>query len=650
MWTSQKNILTARAICFSLKNLKPFKNRINENKIYSIQSEICFGLTERDIEMGKRTLPHLFQDKVKKYGDRIALRQKDFGIWNEFSWKDYGHMVRCVACGLIDLGVEKGDAVSILSKNRVEWFFGDLGINSIGAMTVGIYPTNVSTQVEYIVEHSESKVLIAEDEEQLDKILETRERCPKLRWIIVIDPKGLRNYEDPMVLTWDTFIKKGEEINKQDPSLFLTYLSEVNEEDICLLMYTSGTTGNPKGVMMTYFGVWNAATAFADHIEQYDSDFLLSYLPLSHIAQRLITSFLQIVVGFIVHFGEDDLNTLTQDVLEVRPTQYFAVPRIWEKVYSNIVLSLKDATRFENEVYNLGMKVASKYTRMKQEKKNISGWLSLWYQIFDWILYRKIRESMGLDRCRLAYSGAAPISPNLMLFFDSIGIKIIEAYGLTEACGSNFMNHPDDRKIGSVGKPLPCIESKIAEDGEILIRGNIMVGYFKNPEATAEAIDKEGWLHTGDLAEVDDEGFTFIVDRKKDLIVTSGGENIAPQNIENEFKFSPYIHDAVVIGDQRKFVSALIIIDEENVAKFAQEKKIYYATYKDLSQCKEVYDLIFNEVQKVNDKLARVSQVRKFSIIDQELDTDRDELTPTMKVKRKTIEKKYQHLIDSIYN
>ncbi|OPX34984.1 MAG: hypothetical protein B1H11_09805 [Desulfobacteraceae bacterium 4484_190.1] len=599
--------------------------------------------------MEAKTLPHLFQERVKEYGDRIALRKKDFGIWNEISWKEYDHMVRCAACGLISLGVRKGDAVSIISRNRLEWVYSDLAVMSIGARTVGIYPTNVAGQVEYIVKHSESKVYIAEDEEQLDKILETRNNCPDLGWTIVIDPKGLRNFKDPMYLTWDELIRRGEEFNRKEPGLFLSCLSEIKEDDICLLMYTSGTTGPPKGVMMTHRNTMAAAKAWAEANPHYDSDTILSFLPLSHIAQRLFTSFVQIYVGYTVHFGEDDLNTLNQDILEVRPHLHFAVPRIWEKMYSGIIISLKDSTWVEKKFYKMAMKLAFRYTALKLDGNSISPLILILYRLFDWFVYRKIRETLGMDRCRIAYSGAAPISPELMRYFFAIGINILEAYGMTEAIGANFVNKLGKEKIGTVGLPLPCIEAKVGADGELLMKGNIMKGYFKNPEATAEAIDADGYLHTGDIAEMDEERYTRLVDRKKDIIITAGGENIAPQNIENELKFSPYIHDAVVVGDKRKFVAALIIIDEENVTKFAQEMKIPYTTYADLSQNKEIYDLIFKEVQKVNDNLARASTIKKFAIIDQELDTDRDELTPTMKVKRSTISKKYEKLIDSFY-
>jgi long-chain acyl-CoA synthetase len=594
------------------------------------------------------TLPKALVAMVNKQPNRIAMRRKDFGIWHDITWAEYMKKVRQVAMGLHALGVRRGDHVAIIGENQPEWLYSALGAMSTGATFVGVYTTNPVAECEYVVGHSESVVYICEDEEQFDKALEFRTRTPHLKKLVVWDMEGLKHFDDPMLMSFNDLLELGDETDKKNPGLFEKLLSQGKGEDIGGIIYTSGTTGPPKGAMLTHEGYLWVGQASNSITKMTREDETISFLPLNHVYEQIFDMMAHLTAGHIVNFTENT-DTVMGDMRDVSPTLFHAVPRIWEKYYSSIVLKMDDATWLKRQCYKIAVKIGSVYnsTKLGGRKPALPVALAYWTAYF--VVFRKLKKRLGFDRVRLGFSGAAPISHNILKYFQSIGIPIREGYGMTETTGITHMSDEFNFKLGTVGKALPGCEVRIAEDGEILVKHKgIIKGYYRDPENTKEAL-VDGWMHTGDVGEIDEDGFLRITDRKKDLIITAGGKNIAPQYIENLLKFSPYINDAVVIGDRRKFISAIIVIDEENVVKFAQDNKVQYTTFASLTRSEEVIKLIQDEVDKVNNQIARVENIRKFRILDKKLYTEDGEVTPTMKVKRKSINEQYKDLIESMY-
>lgn len=594
------------------------------------------------------TLPQLFQSRVRLTRDKVALRYKKMGIWHDVTWEGYDRMVRGISLGLLSLGLRPGECVSVIGDNCPEWVYIDLGIVHAGGTTVGVYATNSWEQCEYVVGHSEARFYFVENEEQLDKALRFRERIPRLEKIIVWDLKGIKHFRDPMVMSFDEFVNLGWSLERREPELFQAHWSQVTPDDLARLIYTSGTTGPPKGAMLTHRNVTWMARAMYEGNPISDQDEFLSFLPLCHIFEQLFTIFLNIKYGAIVNFIESP-DTVADNMREISPTVAYAVPRIWEKYHSGIMIRMADATGFKRLLFYLSLSVGKKYARRKTERREVSLWLHLAFHLAHFFTFRKLKERLGFDRVRLAFSGAAPISPDVLRFFQAIGIPLREGYGQTEGTGVTCVNQGENVKIGTVGQPLGGVDVKIAEDSEILVRGdNVFNGYYRNPEATTEAI-RDGWLHSGDVGELDADGFLRITDRKKDLIITAGGKNIAPQNIENQLKFSPYINDAVIIGDRKKYLVAMVVIDEDNVVKYAQDQKIQYTTYATLTQHPEIRRLIQNEIDAVNKTLSSVETIKKFSILPKKLYEEDGEVTPTMKVKRKFINQAFKDIIEGMY-
>lgn len=595
------------------------------------------------------TLPQALRIIASLQPGRIALRMKEYGIWHDITWQEYAENVRYVALGLHSLGVKRGDHVSIIGENKPEWLFTALGTMSLGATFVGIYTTNPVAECEYVVGHSESVVYICEDEEQCDKALAFRERTPSLKKIVVWDMEGLKHFKDDMIMSFDDLIETGKKIETHQPQLYDEIVNLGKEDETASIIYTSGTTGPPKGAMIAHRNYRWVARQTEKITRMSADDQTISFLPLNHVYEQIFDLMMHLRVGHTINFTENT-DTVMNDLKDVSPTIFHAVPRIWEKYHSGIVLKMMDATWFKRTVYNVAFRIGTSYNNCKLAKKTPPILLLFAYLIAYFVVFRKLKERLGFDRVRLGFSGAAPISHEVLKFFQSIGIPIREGYGLTETTGITHISDERNFKLGTVGKSLPDSEVKIAEDGEILIRhGGIFKGYFKEDEHTAEAL-AGGWFHTGDVGEVDAEGYLKITDRKKDLIVTAGGKNVAPQYIENLLKFSPYINDAVVIGDRRKFISAIIVIDEENVVKWAQDHKVQYTTFASLTRTEEVNKLIAEEIGKVNRQIARVENIRKFRLLDKKLYTEDGEVTPTMKVKRKSINEQYRDLIESMYS
>jgi len=598
--------------------------------------------------MNQRTLPQVFKQCVQKYGDRVAMRKKEYGLWHDISWNDYYRLAQCVGSALLSMGLEKGDCVSIIGDNCPEWVIIDMGTQCAGGVSVGIYATNAWPQVEYVVENSESKFLFVENEEQLDKWLNFRDKASCLQKVIVWDLEGLRHFEDEMVMTYEELLEVGRQIFEKETTLLENRMDEITPDDLALLIYTSGTTGPPKGAMLTHGNITWMGEAAQSVVQVEEGSEILSYLPLCHIFERLFSVIFHVTHGSIVNFIEN-VDTVTDNMREISPTIGYAVPRIWEKYLSAVYIRMSDATWFKKLVFYIALKIGQRRTNLRMQFKPVPFYLEALYQLAYFSVFRKLKERLGFDRMKVAITAAAPISQEVIHFFQSIGVNLIEAYGQTEGTGVTTVSRVGRVKFGKVGTPLDGVEVKLAEDGEILVKSPaVFKGYYKQPEASAEAL-KDGWLHSGDVGEFDEDGYLKITDRKKDIMVTAGGKNIAPQYIENQLKFSTYINDAVIIGDNRKFITALIMIDEENVVKYAQDNKIQFSTYKDLTQDPDIIKLIGKEVDKVNAGLSRVEQIKKFTILPKRLYEEDGEVTPTMKVKRTSINEQFADLIDAMY-
>jgi len=594
------------------------------------------------------SVPAKFKAAVARWGDRVALRKKELGLWHDITWNDYDRNVSQVAYGLMSIGLQKGDCAAIIGDNCPEWVYADLGIQCCGAATAGVYSTNAWQQVAYVVANSDSKFFFVENEEQLDKWLHFRDRAPKLEKIIVWDTEGLRQFKDPMVMTFDDLLELGAKAARKHPDMLDQRIREIAPEDLSVLIYTSGTTGPPKGAMLTHRNCVWMGKALTSNNPMYDTDAVMSFLPLCHIFEQLFTVLAHSDLGYIVNFIES-MDTITDNMVEISPTVGHAVPRIWEKYYSAIMIRMADATWFKRLVFNRALNIGKKRAGLMMEFKPVPAVLEMQYKLAHFAVFRKLKKRLGFDRIRVAYSGAAPIAPEILHFFHSIGVNLVEGYGQTEGTGVTTTSTIGRVKFGTVGEPLQGVQIKIADDGEILVKSpGVFKGYFKNPEATAETI-RDGWLHSGDVGAIDEDGYLTITDRKKDIIVTAGGKNITPQYIENKLKASLYINDAVVIGDKRKFLSCLIMIDEDNVVKYAQDNKIQFSTYRDLAQNPEINLLVERELKRLNETLSRVEQVKKFTILPKKLYEEDGEMTPTMKVKRKFINEAFADLIEAMY-
>ena len=598
------------------------------------------------MSIAAKTFPQLFFNQVAKQKDRIAMRRKEYGIWNRITWQEYGRQVKVTAAAILSTGLDPGDRVAILGDNRPEWLFCHLAAMSTGGVTCGVYSTNAPEQVAFVVGHSESKLLFVENEEQVDKVLQIYPDLEQLKKVIVWDPKGLWGFTHDGIIFYDEFLKLGEKYLQENPECVTERMAGIDPKDTAMMIYTSGTTGRPKGAMISHHNILELTDSFNRAVPFQAHDELLSYLPLAHIYENFLSVFLAIYSGGTVNFVES-LETLPHNLREVSPTVFASVPRIWEKFMSMIEIRMSDAPPMKRLFYRLAVKAGLRYVR---SKKGTTGHLTsaLIYWPFYTTVLCHLKRQLGLERIRYGVCGAAPASPELFEFYNALGVPLREGYGQTESTGVIAIQQIDNPRWGFVGEPLPGIEVKIAEDGEILAKGeNVFQGYYKNPELTAETI-KDGWLHTGDVGTLED-GHLKILDRKKDIIITAGGKNITPAFIENKLKFSTYIQDAVVLGDGRKFLTALILIDEDNVNKYAQDQRIPYTTFEDLTGNPDIIKLIDREVSEANKNLSRVEGIKKFALLPRRFYEEDGDVTPTKKVKRAFLEKRYADLIESLY-
>lgn len=593
-----------------------------------------------------RTLPGRLCLWSRQRPDDVALREKELGIWRPVTWTEYHREVAAVSAALGDLGIEAGDHVAILSDNRTEWIYCDLGAQAIGARSVGVYQTNPPEDVAYILEHSGAKVLFCEDQEQVDKAIEIAEQTPTVTHVVVFEPRGTRDYDDERLQTWESFIGTGREL--VDLEAHEARLRELDPDDPTMIVYTSGTTGDPKGAMISSGNVIDVAATFAPIIEASPDDTLLSYLPLCHVAEKIFTLFIPLTVGATVHFGES-IETVRQDLREVSPSIFLGVPRIWEKMHASATLKMKDASALKRLLFDYWTREGRAIAE-RRRSGNATALDELKWQIGDKVLFRPLQERLGLRNCRIPVSGAAPISADLLSWFHGIGVPVLEGYGQTECAGASHINPPGAPRLGTVGQPLPLVECTLDDDGEVLVRGPLVFcGYLHQDDATKQTVDDDGWLHTGDIGDIDDDGYLTITGRKKEIIITAGGKNLSPEKIENALKMSPYIKEAVAIGDRRKFVSALIQIDYDAVGDWASRREITYTSFEDLAAKPEVVELIDDEVEQANERLPRVASVREFRLFSKELHQDDGEMTATQKVRRRAIHEMHAELIEDIY-
>jgi long-chain acyl-CoA synthetase len=604
------------------------------------------------------TVASLARDWGSSDPARIAMREKDFGIWQEYSWARTWDLVMDAAHGLLALGIEVGDRVSIQSEDRPEWVILDLATVAVRGITVGFYPTNPAAEVEYLLVDCGATVHLAEDQEQVDRVIEIDSAMvPNLSRIIYCEPRGVRTYSDDRLMDWDDFLTIGRQHRAENPDVVVGHMADARPDDIMTLVYTSGTTGPPKGAMLT-----NANTAFCitriigddglrgNQVPTAD-DLVVTYLPLCHVAERIFSTWHMVSCGLCLNFAES-IETVTANLREVQPTLFFAVPRIWEKLHASVMIKGADASPFKRLWLRFGLKLASVIGREKVANGGLHTTKSRLLNLVGYpLVFRALQERIGLRRCWHAGSGAAPIAPEVLEFFTGIGVPVYELYGMTENAAVATGNFPGRMILGTVGEPYPDIGFRLDEEtGEIQTKHpGVFAGYWNRPEQTAETFTADGWLMTGDVGEWVDGTHVRIIDRIKHIIITAGGKNISPSEIENSLKTSPYVKEAMVIGDRRKFLSALIGIELDTVGDWALRRNIPYTTYRDLSEKPEVLELIQGVVNETNEKFARVESIREFRMIPKELDHEDGELTATQKIKRSAMEDAFGHLIEEIY-
>jgi long-chain acyl-CoA synthetase len=603
-----------------------------------------------EVRMAGDTLPQLFRNAASARAGKVWMREKKLGIWREWRWDEAATVVREIAMGLAAIGLQPGQTASILSNTVVEWVLADLGVLCAGGVSNGIYPTDSASQVAYLCADSATRVIFVEDEEQLDKVLEVREQLPMLQRVVVFDMEGLGEFSDPQVCSLQALRDQGRAHDAAHPGEYERRCGSRTPDDLAILVYTSGTTGKPKGAMHLHDALTWTLRQINVGLPQVEGDERMCFLPLCHIAERMIGAYSSIYSGSVLNFVENP-DTVPENVREISPTIFFAVPRVWEKFYSAVVIGVKEASRLQQLAYGWAIGIGGRIVDLVLAGQPVPQGLRWQFRVARFIALDNVRKLIGIHRSRYLLTGAAPISPELIRWYMALGVPMLEGWGMTETCAHGTLNRPDAIKLGTIGLPSEGVEARIdPATGEIQVRGrNVFAGYLNLPEKTAEALDAEGWLHTGDVGEVDAQGCFRITDRMKDIIITAGGKNVTPSEWENELKFSPYITDAVVIGDKRPFLVCIVMIDQENVERFAQDHDVPFSNYASLTRSPEVVALIQGELDRVNKKFARVEQVKKFWLLDQQLTAEDEELTPTMKLKRKFVQQKYAPQIDAMY-
>jgi len=597
--------------------------------------------------MAGMTLPQYLLQQAQEHPRDVAIREKQKGIWQEWTWAQYLDEVRALALGLVAIGLEKGDKLAILSDNRPQVYWTMVAVQIAGGMPVPLYQDAISRELQYVIDHADATIVLAEDQEQVDKVLEIRGHVPKVRRIIYDDPKGMRHYTDPVLVRFTEVQAQGQQLEKKRPGLFHELVAAGQLDDVALISYTSGTTGAPKGAMLSHANLIAAVEGMLQ-VESYRrTDETLAYLPPAWIGDTFWSLTAALIVGFRVNCPERP-ETVQENIREIAPHFLVAPPRIWENLVSLVQVKMEDASFVKRRLYNLFMPYGYDVARRRMEHQALSSWQRVMHALGEFFVFGPLRDHLGFRLIRSAYTGGAALGPEVFLFFRALGINLKQVYGQTE-CGVSCVQRDEQVALGTVGTPFPNVELQLALDGEVIVRGPcVFVGYYKNPEATASTI-REGWLYSGDAAFFDHNGQLVVIDRAQDVTALANGTKFAPQFIENKLKFSPYIKEAVTIGQDRPYVAAMINIDMENVGKWAERRQVAYTTYTDLAQKPEVYELIAREVERVNRDLDEAMQIKRYVLLHKELDADDEEITRTRKVRRGFVAQKYDTIIAALY-
>ncbi len=597
------------------------------------------------------TLPQYLAMHAERTPNKVALRERIYGIWQPVTWKQYYEHVKYFALGLHALGLKPEDTVAIIGDNRPEWLFAELAAQSMGAKSVGIYQDSVSEEVLDIVSRSDATFVVAEDQEQVDKLIEVWPQLEgQVHKVIYYDPKGLRNYTEDYLMYFLDVEALGKEYEKEHPGLYEESVARGKASDLAILSTTSGTTSRPKLAMLTHGNLISMGKNLMAVDPMEPDDEFVSFLPLAWIGEQMSSVACALNVGFKINFPEAP-ETVQHDMREIGPQMVFSPPRIWESLVSQVQVKIEDTTRFKRFMYNWAMPIGYRMAETRFRKEKPSWGLKILYFLADWLVFENIKDQLGLRRLKRAYTGGAALGPDIFRFFHAMGVNLKQIYGQTEIVGIAVVHRDGDIKFQTVGLPIPETEVKIAENGEILMRSPaVMVGYYHDPEATAKAIDEEGWLHSGDAGYLDEDGHLIVIDRAKDVMTLADGTKFSPQFIENKLKFSPYIREAVVFGGDWPFVTAFINIDFANVGKWAEKHQVPYTTYTDLAQKPEVYEIIKAHVLQANADLPPAARIRRFLLLHKELDADDAELTRTRKVRRRLIARRYDDLIGALYS
>jgi len=595
------------------------------------------------------TFPKLLVRNAETLGERkVAMREKEFGIWQEFTWKEYHDHVKYFSLGMVSLGLAAGDKVAIIGDNRPEWVWGEVAAQAAGAVPLGLYQDSTLKEVTYIIDHSDAAFVLAEDQEQVDKILDMKEQLPKVRYIIFSDPRGMRGYKQPFLLDFKEVENFGRELEQRDPGLFAKNVAATNYEDLAFICYTSGTTGFPKGAMLSFRNFLSMAANLMEVDDKFEKDEFVSFLPLAWIGEQMMCLSSALLTGFTVNFPEKP-ETVQENIREIGPTIMFSPPRIWENMTSTVQVKVMDASALKRWMYNWALPVGYAYSDAVFRKEAIPPLLRLKQKLSYALVFRALKDRLGLLRIRSASTGGAALGPDVFKFFNAMGVNLKQIYGQTEISGISCIHREGDINFDSVGMPIPETEIRLSDSGEILSRSpSVFLGYYKNPEETEKTLS-EGWLHSGDAGYFTDDGHLIVIDRVKDVMHLNDKTRFSPQFIENKLKFSPYIKECVCLGNQRDFIAAMICIDYPNVGKWAEGRRLSYTTYTDLAAKPEVLELLAKEVEKVNATLPETTRVKKFVPLYKELDADDDELTRTRKVRRAFVGERYKHVIEAMY-
>lgn len=599
--------------------------------------------------MSADTFPKLLIEQAKKYGNKkVALREKDYGIWQSTTWAEYLEKVKYFSLGLISLGFEPDDKISIIGDNKPEWVIAELAAQAAGGFGVGIYQDSILKEVAYIINHSESKFVVAEDQEQVDKILDMLEDVPGVKKIIYYDPKGLRTYKSDMLLYFPDVIEMGREYEKSHPGVFEKNVENTKSEHCAWICTTSGTTGFPKLAMLSHKNLISMAINLGKFDPKYDKDEFVSFLPLPWVGEQMMAIASSLLFGFTVNFPEST-ESAQADLREIGPHIMFSPPRVWENMCASVQVKVMDASWFKRFMFDRCLPIGYKWSEYKFDRKTPPLYFKFLYYLAYLAVFKPLKDRLGFSNIRSAMTGGAALGPDTFKFFHALGISLKQIYGQTEISGISCIHKNDDINPDTMGVPIPETEVKISEDGEILSKSPaVFMGYYKQPEETAKTVI-DGWLHSGDAGYLTPEGHIVVIDRIKDVMSLRDGVKFSPQFIENKLKFSPYIKEAVTVGHNRDFIIALICIDFGIVGNWAERNKINYTTYTDLSSKPEVYDMIQREVEKVNKGLPENAKVKRFALLYKELDPDDDELTRTRKVRRHFVEEKYKEIIEGMY-